>query len=89
MKLNSKKELRHQKIERALRNNLRKRWGKDAWYYKDDNIGRFNESQSEIKWMKLSSKKELRHQKIERALRINLKKRKVFQNQIKKESKKK
>jgi hypothetical protein len=38
--------------------------------------------------MKLGSKKELRHQKIERALRINLKKRKVFQNQIKKESKK-
>jgi len=39
--------------------------------------------------MKLNSKKELRHQKIERALRNNLRKRKIFQNQIKKESKKK
>tara|TARA_Y100000590_G_scaffold279365_1_gene313693 strand:+ start:5126 stop:5257 length:132 start_codon:yes stop_codon:yes gene_type:complete len=39
--------------------------------------------------MELNPKKELRNQKVGRALRINLKKRKLFQEKIKEEVKKK
>ena len=39
--------------------------------------------------MQLNTKKELRNQKAGRALRINLKKRKIFQEKIKEELKKK
>tara|TARA_Y100000590_G_scaffold407922_1_gene498629 strand:- start:724 stop:849 length:126 start_codon:yes stop_codon:yes gene_type:complete len=39
--------------------------------------------------MQLSSKKELRYQKVQQALRNNLKKRKIFQNKINKEIRKK
>ena len=38
--------------------------------------------------MQINLKKEQRHQKIGRALKNNLKKRKIFQNQINKENKK-
>jgi len=38
--------------------------------------------------MQLNSKKELRRQSVEQALRSNLKKRKIFQNKIYKEGKK-
>ena len=39
--------------------------------------------------MKLSLKKELKYQSIEKALKVNLKKRKLFQNKINKENKRK
>jgi len=39
--------------------------------------------------MKLSSKKELKYQSIAKALKVNLKKRKLFQNKINKENKRK
>ena len=39
--------------------------------------------------MKLNLKKELRYQKVQQALRNNLKKRKIFQNKINKEIRKK